>query len=255
MAPNILITCIIISLVIAFFITIVILNANTKKIIDANIKLVDKQSSLLETNQSQVKKIKEQKSVLEDQKIALEKQQNALNEQKDLIDSLKKQQEELAEQLRQSTIDDMTLLKVQVQGCREQIEQTADMTDEQLFAWVDGQMDETRLFTEPTLNTKTMAKQLGLTQRRLNALFKNNEKYASLGDYLNEKRLLLACRLLHEEPNWTIEAVGTEAGFGSRRTFQTEMKRRLGVTPIQYRHGASTQGQKDQTSTRLNTQA
>ena len=61
--------------------------------------------------------------------------------------------------------------------------------------------------------------------------------YISLGDYLNERRLLLACHLLREKPNWTIEAIGAEAGFGSRRTFQMEMKRRLGITPLQYRQG------------------
>ena len=57
-----------------------------------------------------------------------------------------------------------------------------------------------------------------------------------LNDYLNEKRFLYACELLRERPQWTIEAVGIEAGFGSRRTFQMEMKRRLGITPLQYRH-------------------
>ena len=105
------------------------------------------------------------------------------------------------------------------------------------MAWIDQQMDETRLFTDSNLTLKTTAKALGLTQKRLGALFKNNEKYNSLGDYLNEKRFLLACRLLREKPNWTIEAVGKEAGFGGRRTFQMEVKRRLGITPLQYRQG------------------
>ena len=100
------------------------------------------------------------------------------------------------------------------------------------------EMEEKRLYTDPNMTLKTMAKALGLTQKRLGELFKNNERYNSLGDYLNEKRFLLACRLLRENPNWTIEAVGTEAGFGSRRTFQMEMKRRLGITPLQYRQGA-----------------
>ncbi len=109
------------------------------------------------------------------------------------------------------------------------------MTDEQLMAWVDQQMDETRLYTDSNLTLKTMANSLGLTQKRLGTLFKNHPKYNSLGEYLNEKRFLLACRLLVEETHWTIEAVGAEAGFGGRRTFQTEVKRRLGITPLQYR--------------------
>lgn len=111
------------------------------------------------------------------------------------------------------------------------------MNDEELMAWVDQEMDERQLYTDTNLTLKTMAITLGLTQKRLGALFKNNEKYNSLGDYLNEKRFLYACRLLREKPNWTIEAVGKEAGFGGRRTFQMEVKRRLGITPLQYRQG------------------
>ena len=58
---------------------------------------------------------------------------------------------------------------------------------------------------------------------------------ALLEQNINEKRFLEGCRLLREESNWTIEAVGAAAGFGGRRTFQTEVKRRLGITPVQYR--------------------
>ena len=114
-------------------------------------------------------------------------------------------------------------------------------TDAQLMAWVDLQMDETKLYTDTNLTLKTMARALGLTQKRLAGLFKDHPKYNSLGEYINEKRFLYACQLLREEPNWTIEAVGAEAGFGGRRTFQTEVKRRLGITPSQYRQSQSLQ--------------
>lgn len=107
-------------------------------------------------------------------------------------------------------------------------------------------MEETRLFTDSGLTLKVMAKALGLTQKRLSALFKDHPKYKSLGDYINEKRFLEGCRLLREEPNWTIEAVGAEAGFGGRRTFQTEVKRRLGITPVQYRMACSKEKEKSE---------
>lgn len=215
MLPNLLIALIIIVLVITFFITIAVLNANTKKLIEANLKLVDKQ-----------------------------------DEQKEIITSLMKQHEEMADKLKESAFDEVAALQAQTREQRKQIELTADMSDGQLFEWLDRQMDETQLFTDPDLTLKTLAKRLGLTQRRLSALFKNNERYARLGDYLNEKRFLLACRLLREHTEWTVEAVGMEAGFGGRRTFQNEVKRRLGITPIQYRQGVDFQ-----TRTRRNTQA
>lgn len=216
-----LVAAVIIAFVIAFIITMLVLNANAKKIIDTNTKLVENQNLLVEMNKQQGSEIK--------------KRINELDEQKSLIESLQKQQEELAERLKHTVPDKEMLLRQQIQEHRENIEQTADMTDEELMAWVDLQMDEKKLYTDTTLTLKTMAKALGVTQKRLGDLFKSHPKYGSLGEYINEKRFLYACQLLREQPNWTIEAVGAEAGFGGRRTFQTEVKRRLGITPLQYR--------------------
>ncbi len=168
--------------------------------------------------------------LVENQNILLEK-----NKQQE--ETLEQRINELEEQLKHHLEDEVTLLQAQTQQRRKHIEMTANMNDKELMAWVDQEMDEKLLYTDTNLTLKTMANSLGLTQKRLGELFKNNEKYSSLGDYLNEKRFLFACRLLREKPNWTIEAVGKEAGFGGRRTFQMEVKRRLGITPLQYRQG------------------
>ena len=204
---HILIAAVVIVFLMAFIVTMLVLNANAKKIISTNTKLVENQNMLLALNQQQ----------------GLE------------IEMLQKRQEELEKRLNLNTTDEVTLLREQTRQHREHIELTADMTDDELMEWMNRQMDEMRLFTDSNLTLKDMAKALGLTQKRLAGLFKNHPKYSSLGDYLNEKRFLYACRLLREEPHWTIEAVGAEAGFGGRRTFQTEVKRRLGITPLQYR--------------------
>ena len=204
---HLLIAAIIIVFVAAFIITMLVVNANAKKIIETNSKLVQNQNMLVEQNKQQGRE----------------------------IEALQKQQEELAEKLKHAIPDKEMQLRQQIQEHREHIERTADMTDDELLAWVDLQMEEKKLYTDTDLSLKTMAKALGLTQKRLGALFKDHAKYGSLGEYINEKRFLYACQLLREQPNWTIEAVGAEAGFGGRRTFQTEVKRRLGITPLQYR--------------------
>lgn len=207
--PQQLTIAIIIAFVIAFIVTMVVLNGHVKKMLSSNSRLVDNQNALLEQNKRQ-----------ERDKFELKKRINALEEE-----------------LKSQTGDEVAQLREQTREYRENIELTADMSDDDLMTWIDQKMDETHLYTDTNLNLKTLANALGLTQRRLGSLFKNNPKYASLGDYLNEKRVLLACRLLREKPNWTIEAIGTEAGFGSRRTFQMEMKHRFGITPLQYRQG------------------
>ena len=225
---HIFIAAVIIAFVIAFVITMLVLNASAKKIISTNTKLVENQNTLLEQNKMQGTELEKRLSELGEQKSELE-------QQKGMIEALQRQQEELAAQLRHGMVDEVTQLREQTRPHREHIELTADMSDEELMAWINEQMEETRLFRDHDLTLKAMAKALGLTQKRLGGLFKNHPKYNSLGDYLNEKRVLYACRLLRDEPNWTIEAVGKEAGFGGRRTFQAEVKRRIGITPLQYR--------------------
>ena len=234
---HILIAAVIIVFVIAFVITVLVLDASTKKILDTNTKLVENQNTLLEQNKMQGSELEKRMSELEEQKSELE-------EQREMIVMLQRQQEELAAQLKHDSMDEVMLLREQTRQHREQIELTADMSDEELMAWIDQKVDETRPFTDPSLTLKTMAKALGLTQKRLGGLFKNHPKYNSLSDYLNEKRFLYACRLLRDEPQWTIEAVGAEAGFGGRRTFQIEVKRRLGITPLQYRQSQATSTQR-----------
>jgi len=204
--PYLLIVAVIVALVIAFIITMLVLNVSAKNMVSTNTLLVENQNALMEQNRIQ-------------------------------NDEFRQRINELEEQLKKHIEDEVMLLREETRQQREQIELTANMGDEELMEWINQKMDETRIYTDTNLTLKTMANAFGLTQRRLGALFKNNEKYNSLGDYLNERRLLLACRLLREKPNWTIEAIGTEAGFGSRRTFQMEMKRRLGITPLQYRQG------------------
>ena len=210
---QILIVAIIIVFVIAFVVTILYVNAQSSKIIDVNVKLAESQHTLLTQNKTQTDLLEK----LEEQTIS---QQRELD---DLYKRLKGQQDKVAD------------LRQQTRGHCQQIKATQDMNDEELMHWIDMRMDETRLYTTPTLSLKDTAKALGLTQKRIGQLFKNNEKYANLGEYLTEKRFLLACELMRENPEWTIEAVAKEAGFLTRRTFQEVMKTGLGLTPSQFR--------------------
>lgn len=210
---QILIVAIIIVFVIAFVVTMLFVNAQASKIIDVNVKLAESQHTLLTQNKTQTDLLEK----LEEQTIS---QQRELDE---LYKRLKGQQDKVAD------------LRQQTRGHCQQIKATQDMNDEELMHWIDVRMDETRLYTTPTLSLKDTAKALGLTQKRIGQLFKNNEKYANLGEYLTEKRFLLACELMRENPEWTIEAVAKEAGFLTRRTFQEVMKTGLGLTPSQFR--------------------
>ena len=114
-------------------------------------------------------------------------------------------------------------------------ENPSKMDDAQLMIWVDGKMDELALYQQADLDLKTVSKTLGVSQRHLIRLFKDQSPYGSFSAYLTEKRLAKACSLLKSHPEYTIEAICLDAGFRTRRTFQTVFKSRIGISPSEYR--------------------
>ena len=113
-------------------------------------------------------------------------------------------------------------------------ENPSKMNDAQLMAWIDAKMDETALYQQANLDLKTTSEALGVSQRRILRVLK--DQYGSFSAYLTEKRLAKACSLLKSRPEYTIEAICLDAGFRTRRTFQTIFKARIGISPSEYRN-------------------
>lgn len=159
--------------------------------------------------------------------------------QKELQHQLRNELRELKEQLKPQ--DRISELQQETEPLRENINDTREMSDNELRSWIDVQMSESHMYTDPDLTLKDIAQRLGLTQKRIKQLLKDDERYGRLYDYLTEKRVLYACELIKENPQWSMDAISKEAGFVSRTTFQTEFKKRIGVTPAQYRQHTQTE--------------
>ena len=159
--------------------------------------------------------------------------------QKELQHQLHNELKELREQLKPQ--DRISELQQETESLRENINDTKDMSDDELREWIDLQMTESHMYADPDLNLKGIAQRLGLTQKKIKQLLKDDERYDRLYDYLTEKRVLYSCELIKENPQWSMDAISKEAGFVSRTTFQTEFKKRIGVTPAQYRQHTQTE--------------
>jgi len=148
-------------------------------------------------------------------------------------EELRKAQDKINEMVRQANQADHAgiLLQQEIND----VANVADMTDEQLMSWIDGQMDRLELHRNPDVTLKEIAKTLGLTQRRITQAIKARKEDNTLAEYLTTKRLLDGCRLLVEQPNWTIDAVAHEVGFGGTTTFRTIFRNRFSMSPKQYR--------------------
>ncbi len=116
----------------------------------------------------------------------------------------------------------------------ESMQETNALPDKELVLWIVQQIEERKLYAANDTSLKTIARELGLTQKRLTEVLVLSP-YGTLGELITIKRVENACRLLEEKTEWTIEAIAKEAGFTTRRTFQNLFKAHTGVTPSQYR--------------------
>jgi AraC-like DNA-binding protein len=93
-----------------------------------------------------------------------------------------------------------------------------------------------RNFLNPNISLEMIAEELNLSQGHLSKVI-NTELGISFKDYLNNLRIDEA-KLYLKDPefsNYTLAAIGLEAGFNSKSAFNASFKKITGHTPSQYR--------------------
>ncbi|MEA5428776.1 helix-turn-helix domain-containing protein [Arcicella lustrica] len=94
-------------------------------------------------------------------------------------------------------------------------------------------MTEKELFKNPNLKINDLAKEINLSGHQLSQLLNDNvEKNFTL--FVNEYRINEACKILSENTNLTIDAIGDEVGFNAKSTFFATFKKIKGMTPSAY---------------------
>lgn len=91
-------------------------------------------------------------------------------------------------------------------------------------------------FLNPTLTLSEVAEELNLSKSHLSRII-NNELNISFTDYLNSLRVEKAKEYIDnsEFKKYTIVAIGLEAGFNSKSTFNKAFKKVTGRTPSEYK--------------------
>lgn len=91
-------------------------------------------------------------------------------------------------------------------------------------------MTDKKLFKNPNLRVNDLAKEINISGHQLSQVLNDNiEKNFTL--FVNEYRINEACKLLLENTNLTIDAVGDEVGFNAKSTFFATFKKLKGLTP------------------------
>ena len=93
-----------------------------------------------------------------------------------------------------------------------------------------------RNFLNPNMSLDMIADELNLSQGHLSKLI-NTELGLSFKDYLNSLRIEEAKRYLKDSEfsNYTLAAIGLEAGFNSKSAFNASFKKITGLTPSQFK--------------------
>ncbi len=95
-------------------------------------------------------------------------------------------------------------------------------------------MEQKMFYKNTNIKLADIAKELNITQHQLSQ-FLNDNLGKSFALFINEYRIEEAKKILKENNQFTLEAIGFEAGFSSKSNFYATFKKMVGVTPSVYR--------------------
>lgn len=97
------------------------------------------------------------------------------------------------------------------------------------------QMEEVRLYLDPTLSLGVLAKAVGSNKSYVSEYINRNG--STFYDYVNEYRIRHACQLFDQAPEkgrMTIQDVAAQSGFNSLSSFNRYFYKLVGTTPTAY---------------------
>lgn len=88
-------------------------------------------------------------------------------------------------------------------------------------------MEDEKLFQNLDLKLESLARQLSISRHFLSQILNENLN-KNFHQYINDYRIDEACKVLKENKQFSIEAIGYEVGFNSRSSFFAAFKKRWG---------------------------
>jgi AraC-like DNA-binding protein len=108
------------------------------------------------------------------------------------------------------------------------------LSEEKIIARLGELMVNEKMYRNDELKLDEVAALLMITPHQLSE-FLNERLGTNFAGYLNRYRVEEAKELLSSRPDWNTLAVGFEAGFGSKPSFNAIFKQQTGMTPSEYR--------------------
>ena len=104
--------------------------------------------------------------------------------------------------------------------------------DHSVFTKFESLLINDRLYLDPLLGLDQVAKKLGFSHGYLSQVISKNSEF-SFNDYVNKLRVETAKKMLEDSDfdNYTVIAIGLEAGFKTKSTFYAAFKKFTNTTP------------------------
>lgn len=107
--------------------------------------------------------------------------------------------------------------------------------DEEILKRLNKLIEKEKLYLPSNFKSiKDIAKDLEITQKKIKKAFECWPRYNNLHKLLCHHRIKVACRMIDEHPNFSIEAISLECGFTSRKSFYRWFLMEMGCTPLEY---------------------
>jgi AraC-like DNA-binding protein len=110
---------------------------------------------------------------------------------------------------------------------------TLNAEDEVMFSKIETLMTQERLFIDPDINLKRIARRMIRPSRDVSRAI-NSQTEQNVSQYINGLRTKEACRLLRET-DMPITEIVYASGYNTKSNFHREFARIMGVTPSQWR--------------------
>lgn len=129
----------------------------------------------------------------------------------------------------------IALRKQRENAIKEKVAPKKSTTTIETFIKLNNAIESKKLYLNPELNIEILAKELDLKANTISQLVNQNTDY-NFNDYINSFRVEdVKMMLQHPDyANYTIVAIGLEAGFNSKASFYRVFKKFEGMTPSEY---------------------
>ena len=105
----------------------------------------------------------------------------------------------------------------------------------QRFLRFDETVEARKLYTQSGISRDDLCRVMGVNRTTFSRIIAEHSGCQNLADYLNRKRMTEAIRLMHQHPNYTLQAIMEECGYTNKMTFSRVFRSAYGMPPSEYR--------------------